>query len=47
MYFFFAIVVAGLYCLNARAGALRTQDLALIIAVAVFSMLGLIDQIRR
>jgi len=47
MYFFFAIVVAGIYVSTARPGMLGTRDFAMILAVAVFSFLGLIDNISR
>jgi len=48
MYFFCAIMIAGLYVYNARPGStMSTQDFSMIVAVAVFSFLGLVDHIRR
>jgi hypothetical protein len=47
MYFFCAIMIAGLYIYNARPGSMGTQDFSMIVAVAVFSFLGLVDHIRR
>jgi len=47
MYFFFAVATAGLYIATARPGMIRDQDMFLIVAVAVFSMLGLVDNMKR
>jgi len=47
MYFFFAVVVAFLYVSTASPGSLSTADFGMIVAVAVFSFLGLVDNIQR
>ena len=47
MYFFFAIATALFYVSTARPGALTSRDFTMILAVAVLSLLGLVDGIRR
>jgi hypothetical protein len=47
MWFFFAIAVAGVYILNASPGQMRTQDFAMIGAVAAMCVMGLVDSIKR
>ena len=47
MYFYFAVAFAGFYIATARPGMMRDQDLAMIVAVAVYSMLGLVDSLKR
>jgi hypothetical protein len=47
MYLLFAIATAFFYVTTARPGSLTTRDFCMIAAVAVFSILGLTDGIRR
>jgi hypothetical protein len=47
MFFFFAVAVAGLYVTTARPGLFRSQEMAMIIAVAVLCVLGVLDNMKR
>jgi len=47
MYLLFAIATAFFYVSTARPGALTTRDFCMIVAVAVFSVLGVKDGIPR